>query len=317
MIYVDRTRVPIPAVLSKPGRKGDIEQQAVAAFYADAGNRGKVFRNYTAYKHNEVKKALKDLFHNKCAYCEIDYGGAPWAVEHFRPKGAVQELDLATMARVKGSKPLGPGYYWLAAEWSNLLTACSDCNSPREQGFAGEGVERTAGKASFFPIEAGSARARAPNDGLLAGEHPLLLNPTVDEPSEHLGFGEGATIVELSARGRVTIGVFGLQRDDLVRKRQRERLLLLNLIASVKADLARLKKDRADTEAEKGLARNLEIIQLHYLADEAPFLAMNKQIVRENLGPVVVASVEPQVGLPRSTPSNRRPVQATAGQYGP
>jgi len=68
------------------------------------------------YKHDEIKDALIDMFHGKCAYCEsdithIDYGH----IEHFKPKGT-------------------PAYYELAVEWDNLLLACGRCNGAENKG---------------------------------------------------------------------------------------------------------------------------------------------------------------------------------------
>jgi uncharacterized protein (TIGR02646 family) len=68
------------------------------------------------YKHENIKDALIEMFHGKCAYCEsdithIDYGH----IEHFRPKGT-------------------PAYYELAVDWDNLLLACGRCNGPENKG---------------------------------------------------------------------------------------------------------------------------------------------------------------------------------------
>ncbi|MGL4463110.1 MAG: retron system putative HNH endonuclease [Planctomycetia bacterium] len=63
------------------------------------------------YRHRQVKDALVDIFHGKCAYCEsrilhVDYGH----IEHFRPKaGPKGRLDLTFT-------------------WTNLLLACGVCN---------------------------------------------------------------------------------------------------------------------------------------------------------------------------------------------
>lgn len=54
----------------------------------------------------------------------MDYGGAPLDVEHFRPKSEIDEVDPATFRPVPGRAPTAPGYYWLAAAWSNLLPSC-------------------------------------------------------------------------------------------------------------------------------------------------------------------------------------------------
>lgn len=68
------------------------------------------------YRHKEIKNALVDMFHGKCAYCEsaithIDYGH----IEHFMPKSM-------------------PAYYELAVEWGNLLLACGRCNGAENKG---------------------------------------------------------------------------------------------------------------------------------------------------------------------------------------
>src|SRR5260370_33252662 len=65
---------------------------------------------FAKYKEWAVCKALDDLFHGKCAYCESSYRAVDARnVEHFRPKGSF------------GKNPTQPGYWWLAAVWSNLL----------------------------------------------------------------------------------------------------------------------------------------------------------------------------------------------------
>jgi uncharacterized protein (TIGR02646 family) len=63
------------------------------------------------YRHPEIKKALVELFHGKCAYCEseivhVDYGH----IDHYLPKsGARGRRDLVF-------------------DWDNLLLACGVCN---------------------------------------------------------------------------------------------------------------------------------------------------------------------------------------------
>jgi hypothetical protein len=83
----------------------------------------------------------------------------------------------------------------------------------------------------------------------------------------------------------VTVGVLGLQRFDLVGKREGARILLRNLIESVNEAKDALKQDPANGFARSQLTRHLAIIRDRYLADTSPFLAMNKQLVRELLTP--------------------------------
>jgi uncharacterized protein (TIGR02646 family) len=66
------------------------------------------------YRHPQVKQALVELFHGKCAYCEskiphVDYGH----IEHYRPRWRF------------------PG---LTFDWSNLLLACGTCNGAGHKG---------------------------------------------------------------------------------------------------------------------------------------------------------------------------------------
>ncbi len=62
------------------------------------------------YDGEDVKKALGDLYHGKCAYCEQL---SNLEIEHYRPKEA---------------------YFWLKIEWTNLLYACHDCNMVGSKG---------------------------------------------------------------------------------------------------------------------------------------------------------------------------------------
>src|SRR5688500_1280853 len=108
-----------PPGLDGPDSVGGRERARAIAFYADEANRDESF-DFRAYGHDDVKLELERMFHQKCAYCESDYGATePVDVEHYRPKGAFLRPD--------GSLS-NPGYYWLAAEWTNLLPSCIDCN---------------------------------------------------------------------------------------------------------------------------------------------------------------------------------------------
>lgn len=141
----------------------------------------------TVYRANDVRQQLmKDQFH-KCAYCECRVTLPYNDVEHYRPKAS---------------------YYWLAYEWSNLLYACSLCN-------------RTYKKA-FFPLVDESQKVTAP--GSLEAEKPLLINPAVDIPTDHVKF-RRHEIVGVTDKGRETIKLLHLNdrqnRPELVADRER------------------------------------------------------------------------------------------------
>ncbi|MDX3925987.1 MAG: hypothetical protein QHC90_09335 [Shinella sp.] len=213
--------------------------------------------DFERYKDPEVKHQLELLFYGKCAYCESFYAGTqPVDVEHYRPKAEVEE--------VAGHR----GYWWLAMNWENLLPSCIDCNRRRTQrspsalaarplrllpdGTFSESEERLSGKASSFPLATEVGRAALPSDDI-ESEARLLIDPTRDDPSEHIGFNldnehaiglilpaaagalpagppsphpaEGllatAAALKVSAMGLVSIRVYGLNRLGLVQARTR------------------------------------------------------------------------------------------------
>jgi hypothetical protein len=171
---------PEPAALAGADSPAERERQNAAAYWAKNGTM-KGFK-FVVYKDARVVKALEDAFFGKCAYCEFSYaGGAPCDVEHYRPKGAIDVDGTLTE----------PGYYWLAAEWTNLLPSCVDCNRARYQEFPDADPELS-GKANKFPIGDPAARAKQP--GQEAHEERLLLHPYFDDPSEHLHFLERGII---------------------------------------------------------------------------------------------------------------------------
>ncbi|WP_282171192.1 hypothetical protein [Ruegeria atlantica] len=164
--------------------------------------------SFWAYRNSGVRRALEELFHGKCAYCETRYTAVgPVQVEHFRPKGRLLE-DRSH-----------PGYWWLAATWENLFPSCVDCNQSRFQsqvaidgsltshlaappsGFGNTGSKSShnylffkakSGKGTSFPIlneEKRITECQA-KIGMAAyrSEEPLLINPCDDNPGEHLTY---------------------------------------------------------------------------------------------------------------------------------
>ena len=217
MIKVKRSVVPVPAALSGPNCKGANELAKNRAF---AKGKTPESMSFNAYKDASVRRALKKLFSGKCAYCESFIAGQqPGDIEHYRPKAKVWITNPRT-----GLVRIIPGYYWLAAEWHNLLPSCADCNRPREHNIIGVG-EKVAGKANLFPIADERTRAKSP--GRVALEARLLLDPCEDNPEKHLDFQADGTVRprkhkgSVSAMGRVTIETCALMREGLVQAKAR------------------------------------------------------------------------------------------------
>lgn len=139
-------------------------------------------------------RALGSLLSNKCAYCESKV--EPGLLAQYRPFEQAAALD--------GS--VSPDHYWwLAWEWSNALLVCGECASS---------------KSSYFPVKGPRAEPESSLNALLA-EEPLLLDPTVDYPEEHLIFPIEPPL-ELrprSERGEVTIRLLNLNRPPLLHRR--------------------------------------------------------------------------------------------------
>ena len=162
----------------------------------------------TIYGHNSVKETLRKVQHKKCCFCEgrfVAFAAAD--VEHYRPKGAVQQDEK--------SSRLIPGYYWLAYSWENLYWCCQVCNRNN--------------KKNYFPLVNPSKRARSHNDDI-ANEKPLILNPGGQEdPRHHIKFRDAIAIGSTRA-GQKTLEIVGLNRvtliDDRLTRLNELRLLL-------------------------------------------------------------------------------------------
>lgn len=262
------------------------EAQDDGAKNSAEGKKKKKAESFEFKVYRAAKPALKELFRDKCGYCEIDYGGAPSDVEHFRPKGEIDYLD-------EGTKKTHPeGYYWLAADWDNLIYACQHCNrgethDHQDSERAGI-VSRVSGKANFFPLSDELRRLKAcdPVDG--EEDYRLLLDPCRDEPTKHLRFHPDGFITAKcidnrpSARGKASIFYYGLSRVALRDRRRHTARELLYAIGKLKEELARVKADPS-RQNRASLVTTVNHIRTEFLASNRPFLAMAWQLFRERV----------------------------------
>ena len=199
MRKVDRNKVSEPGILKSPfttnPKVSELERSKL--YYVDQQGKKPSFKRY---KEPAVKAALRELFHGKCAYCEGYFENIhPVDVEHYRPKGSVSNSEHE-------------GYWWLAADWENLLPSCIDCNRNRKQEILdvsnfntetlyGEDYLKDLdkegklkmGKKDSFPLMDGSPYAQFDADPdeqkkSLNKEQRLLLDPTRDVPDDHISF---------------------------------------------------------------------------------------------------------------------------------
>lgn len=206
MIKVNKTYGSPPGVLTKKGCYDKIKRAVNATNGSD-----KIY-NGNHYKEEQVTTQLNIIYNKKCAYCEsFSAHVAPLQVEHYRPKAKV--IDLTS--------PNPNGYYWLGCEWSNLLLACSKCNGSNAKG-------------NNFPILGNRILNDSPFNHLghfnrthliadrspLIDEQPLLLNPEIDYPEQHLHFRYFGKISGLTKKGHISINIYKLNRNPLFKRRQ-------------------------------------------------------------------------------------------------
>jgi uncharacterized protein (TIGR02646 family) len=194
----------------------------------------------SVYNHAIIKE-LRDLYHDKCAFCEskipVDettqkFRSNKGTVEHYRPK--------------KG------GYYWLGYEWTNLFLACNDCNGPKGDKFeliSPLKKQKTPpltpeGKFDFEKFKADSAE--------LLAECPSLLHPEIDVASDFFRVKRDGEIDNILSkekdlnnwrRADYTIGCVKLNRWQLVEARKK---IIDNFIADIENQLQLLLKHSPD-----------------------------------------------------------------------
>lgn len=230
MIRIERPR-EIPHILQKTGKRKTKEScDRYDRHPNDYYDRSRKFDfDRRVYAHKSVKQVLLNAQYKKCCYCEKKIRRSiDGAVEHFRPKRAVQQSSNDEMKY--------PGYFWLAYFWSNLLVSCHGCN--------------TLYKRNLFPLEDDAKRARSHHDDLDA-ERPLFIDPAGEDPRQHIRF-RRAEVIHLTERGRVTINELGLAESNLeeARRERLDHLELLRRIVEIEGKVANDVVESARTQLE-------------------------------------------------------------------
>jgi uncharacterized protein (TIGR02646 family) len=271
--------------------KAQQELEKAIAFFTDANNYANDVKmtkekfTFEVYKDPELAAAMEAAMGRKCAYCESDFAHVmPKDIEHFRPKSEI----------TSGGTTLQPGYYWLAGEWENLLVSCVDCNRARNHEVPGQPTKVKLGKETQFPLSDEQRRVRA--RGAVGPEDTvrLLINPSVDEPGDHLTFGEDGLIHPRpdangaeSVMGTTSIAVYALQRKELVEKRLqvlnafRHQFDQLNYLATNHNTLKGLGASAAQLDTNLAQIRAVREEMKKMLDANAPYLAMLREWIRK------------------------------------
>jgi len=205
------------------------------------------------YASEAIRTSLSKIYNNKCAFCENDTtAGASLQVEHYRPKAKVTEVKNHS------------GYYWLGYVWSNLLYACSKCNRS---------------KANFFPLKSSGKRVESPS--LVASgeldyeksksdykdyldENPLIINPEITDPREHIKFLSDGEIMGTTEEGRETIAKCKLFRKPLTIARKK---LIEDTLHELKKVVFAFNEGEVENSLVKYVVKN-EILKLLKIYNE-------------------------------------------------
>jgi uncharacterized protein (TIGR02646 family) len=246
---------------------------------------------YSLYSEPVVKTALRDMFNDKCAYCDsfiMDvYIGD---VEHFRPK-----------AKVKEAIPPEPGYFWLAADWDNLLLSCRNCNQLAKHeldGITFNENDPALGKMNQFPLFDETKRVRNYKVDIGAEEpYRKLINPCVDNPENFFEYDEGRGIIKaktgLSAKDKemaeASISVYVLHRSILVKQRHERIIEIKNQkqrVSDLLKDLDDFAGDPIRLAITEGRLQNEINILQGILDSKKEYLGLARQMVSEFLSEV-------------------------------
>ncbi|MFT9450057.1 hypothetical protein [Gluconobacter japonicus] len=261
MIYRRRKLCTVPSCLADTAPAKVAEIQKATDHYRKIPL-PKANYEFKVYSNAEIKDTLNKLFGYKCAYCEGSTGGVmPVDIEHYRPKGEIVAADESVIR---------PGYWWLAADWDNLLPSCIDCNRARWHK-TGVSDETKYGKENLFPLAVGSVYAKGPAE--VVDEQPLLINPANEDPAAHLTFIPAlvdgptgwpprdwvASPVQVGDvedhRGRASIDVYGLNRPEVVRQRNDRLKELSNLLRSAEERWWDAQEEPDPSRRSKAMAR--------------------------------------------------------------
>lgn len=196
MIKIDKG--PSPRNLTRTHARRSLEMKNAYDTSADDYiNNNESFNFGNAYNTPEVRNLLIDKQFNKCCFSEAKFVGDYSDVEHFRPKGRID--DYIT------NIGMYPGYYWLAYDWDNLFLSKTRPNSSQ--------------KRNYFPLFNEANRNRSHNDTFT--EEPKLIDPGKENPREYINFHlDEPRSIDVKGRGQFNIVFFDLRHSEFEEARR-------------------------------------------------------------------------------------------------
>ncbi|SHN24159.1 hypothetical protein SAMN05216593_116128 [Pseudomonas asturiensis] len=179
---------------------------ALASAESDEERDNLIEKHATLWRDDRIRNWLLGLFNNKCWYTEAQESVSAYHVDHYRPKGRVNDI-----ARTKPES----GYWWLAFDWQNYRI-CGQLINVK--------------KSDVFPLFEGD-RATHGTPSSLRLEAPFIIDPLTDDASL-ISFEmdeDGCRAVPMPgaeeddcARVAATIEIIGLNRLDRLNQKRAE-----------------------------------------------------------------------------------------------
>jgi len=157
-------------------------------------------------KENSIKWTLKQIYYNKCAFCESDITNDFGDIEHFRPKNGNEDKIKKCVNTYS--------YYWLAFSWDNLLPSCSRCNGKKTNCFD------IGGDRATYDTSDNLENLHYKTEEYNKQEVPKLLHPEYDTFEHKISFDDKGKICSEDERVLYTIKICDLNRPLLSKDRQ-------------------------------------------------------------------------------------------------
>lgn len=218
-------------------------------------------------ENQKIREKFNQAFNFKCAYCEIKLGKTKLDKNQgefnlFRPR----EVELQNSEN-KLITNYNYFYHWLSWEWSNFYLACHKCN---------------VNKRTRFPVNKQRAKPGTYDPIELSKEEPLLLDPCFDNPSDHLIFLKDGTVHarQSSLRGKKTIEILDLNREELVSARKEEANKLIYIVNSSEKEFNKQVSEMNPSEIKIIMDELMPLSK-----DYQSFSAMKRELISELLDP--------------------------------
>jgi uncharacterized protein (TIGR02646 family) len=154
---------------------------------------------------DSLKWHLKQIYHEKCAFCEAPLTNERGDIEHFRPKNENEFQGKECDKKYS--------YYWLAFSWDNMLPSCSKCNGKKSNCFDIDGTRVIYNQENIKKLQYTLSEYNEQ-------ERPKLLHPEYDTFEDEIRFTKKGQIFSRNKRVQYTVKICNLNRDNLIKMRE-------------------------------------------------------------------------------------------------